>query len=167
MFAKPSSDSDKARDFFSRNGLSYEFTMAPQGSPSVTTVGAMRLTGFNETNYKRALAEAGFKAKPPEVNYVGAIAIVVWLVALVGMVYGPMAAFMVEMFPARIRSTSLSLPYHLGVGVLGGFLPFVASALVIYHGNIFAGLWYPVIIAAATALIGIFVVPETKDRDID
>jgi hypothetical protein len=91
---------------------------------------------------------------------------VVWLIALVGMVYGPMAAFMVEMFPASIRSTSLSLPYHLGVGILGGFLPFAASALVIYTGNLFAGLWYPVSIAAATALLGLFIVPETKDCDV-
>jgi len=83
------------------------------------------------------------------------------------MVYGPMAAFMVEMFPAKIRSTSLSLPYNLGVGILGGFLPFAASALTIYYGNIFAGLWYPVIIAAVTALIGMFIVPETKDGNID
>ena len=81
-------------------------------------------------------------------------------------VYGPMAAFMVELFPARIRSTSLSLPYHLGVGILGGFLPFVASALTVYHGNIFAGLWYPVIIAGVTAIVGWIILPETKDGDI-
>jgi hypothetical protein len=83
------------------------------------------------------------------------------------MVYGPLAAFLVEMFPARIRSTSLSLPYHVGVGILGGFLPFVASALVVYYGDIFAGLWYPVIIALSTALVGIIVLPETKDRAIE
>jgi hypothetical protein len=78
-----------------------------------------------------------------------------------------MAAFMVEMFPAKIRSTSLSVPYHLGVGILGGFLPFAASALVIYYGNIFAGLWYPVGIAMATAVVALMVLPETKDRAID
>ena len=100
-------------------------------------------------------------------NHVGAVAVVVWLMALVGMVYGPMAAFMVEMFPAKIRTTSLSVPYHLGVGILGGFLPFVASALVIYAGNIFAGLWYPVAIALATAVVALIVLPETKDRTID
>jgi hypothetical protein len=98
---------------------------------------------------------------------VGAVLIVVWLSALTGMVYGPMAAFLVEMFPARIRSTSLSLPYHVGVGILGGFLPFVASALVVYYGNIFAGLWYPVVIALATAVVGMIVLPETKDRTIE
>jgi sugar phosphate permease len=101
------------------------------------------------------------------VNLTGSITVVVWLLALVGMVYGAMAAFMVEMFPARIRTTSLSVPYHLGVGILGGFLPFVASALVIFAGNIYAGLWYPVAIALATALVALIVLPETKDRAID
>lgn len=167
LFAKPASDCDKARHFFSRNGLSYEFTAAPGGPVVAATIGTTRLTGFDEGAYTQALQAAGFRAKPAEVNHVGATAVVVWLVALAGMVYGPMAAFMVEMFPARIRSTSLSLPYHLGVGFLGGFLPFVASALVVYHGNIYAGLWYPVIIAAGTALLGVFIVPETKDRNIE
>ena len=74
---------------------------------------------------------------------------------------------MVEMFPAKIRTTSLSVPYHLGVGILGGFLPFVASALVIYAGNIFAGLWYPVAIALATAVVALLFLPETKHRTID
>jgi hypothetical protein len=92
---------------------------------------------------------------------------VIWLVALAGIVYGPMGAFLVEMFPARIRSTSLSLPCHLGAGILGGFLPFVAFALVIYFGNIFAGLWYPVTISLATAVIAMICLPETKDRAID
>ena len=123
--------------------------------------------GFDEANYKKALGDAGFRPRAENVNLVGSIATMVWLVALVGMVYGPMAAFLVEMFPARIRATSLSLPYHLGVGVLGGFLPFVASALVIYFGNIYAGLWYPVVISLATAAVGLIFLPETKDRAID
>ena len=125
------------------------------------------LQGFDEAAYKKTLLSAGFRTTSASVNYVGAITIVVWLSALTGMVYGPMAAFLVEMFPARIRSTSLSLPYHIGVGILGGFLPFVASALVVYFGNIFAGLWYPVVIALATAIIGVIFLPETKDRSID
>lgn len=166
VFAKPSSESDKARNFFIRNGLSYKFNAAPVGSNVITTVGLTRLNGFEEAAYKKALFVAGFRGKPAEINYVGAIAVVVWLLALVGMVNGPMAAFMVEMFPAKIRATSLSLPYNLGVGILGGFLPFVASALTIYRGNIFAGLWYPVFVAATTALIGVFIVPETKDGNI-
>ena len=77
-----------------------------------------------------------------------------------------LAMSIVEMFPARIRTTSLSVPHHLGVGILGGFLPFVASALVIYEGNIFAGLWYPVGIALASAIVALIVLPETKERSI-
>jgi MFS family permease len=166
LFAKPVSDCDKARSFFSRNGLSYVSKPASSGG-IVTMIGEKQLTAYNETAYKKALEELGFRAAANNVNYVGAIAIVVWMIALVGMVYGPLAAFLVEMFPAKIRATSLSLPYHLGVGVLGGFLPFAASALVIYYGNVFAGLWYPVVIAAATAIVGLIFLPETKDRAID
>ncbi|PAY09699.1 MFS transporter [Bradyrhizobium sp. UFLA03-84] len=164
LFAKPVSDCDRARNFFSRNGLSY---VSVPGTGVVTTVGDTQLIGFDEATYKKALDEAGFRAVPAAINLAGAVAVVVWLSALIGMVYGPMAAFLVEMFPASIRTTSLSLPYHLGVGILGGFLPFAASALVIYQGNIFAGLWYPVSIALATAVVGLIFLPETKDRTID
>ena len=166
VFAKPVSDCDKARSFMIRNALSY--AVEQTGSDGIVTgIGNANLTGFNEAAYKKALDQAGFKPTPRNINYVGAVAIIVWMLALVGMVYGPMAAFMVEMFPAHIRATSLSLPYHLGVGILGGFLPFVASALVVYYGDIFAGLWYPVGFAALTAVIGLIFVPETKDRSID
>jgi MFS family permease len=167
LFAAPMSACDKARAFFSRSGLSYTVVPAAGGGDVATRIGESRLAGYDESAYKAVLEKYGFKGAARDVNVVGAIAIVVWLMALVGMVYGPLAAFMVEMFPARIRTTSLSLPYHLGVGILGGFLPFVASALVIYEGNIFAGLWYPVGIALATAIVALFVLPETKDRAIN
>jgi MFS family permease len=166
LFAPPASACDKARKFFSRNGLSYT-SIPSAGGGVVTRIGATTLDGFDESAYKNALQGSGFSGVAGHVNIAGSVAVVVWLVALVGMVYGPMAAFMVEMFPAKIRTTSLSLPYHLGVGILGGFLPFVASALVIYAGNIYAGLWYPVGIALATALVAVMVLPETKDRAID
>ncbi len=166
LFASPVSDCDKARNFLIRNGLSYVYQPAAAGQGLTTTIDGVEVKGFEEQAYREAFRAAGLGAKPQEVNHVGAVAVVVWLIMLVGMVYGPMAAFMVEMFPAAIRSTSLSLPYHVGVGILGGFLPFVASLLVVYYGNIYAGLWYPVIIAGVTAVIGIFLVPETKDRDV-
>jgi len=166
LFAAPASACDKARKFFSRNGLSYT-SIPAAGGGVVTRIGATTLIGFDESAYKKALEGSGFKGTAENMNVAGSIAVVVWLLALVGMAYGPMAAFMVELFPAKIRTTSLSLPYHLGVGILGGFLPFVASALVIYAGNIYAGLWYPVGIALATALIALIVLPETKDRAID
>ncbi len=166
LFAAPVTECDKARKFFSRNGLSYTSAAAPPGGTLVTQIGTMKLVGFDEPRYRQALDASGFKGTAVHVNYVGVIAVLTWLVAIAGMSYGPMAAFMVEMFPARIRTTSLSLPYHLGVALVGGFLPFVASALVIYAGNIFAGLWYPVIIAVVTAIIAVCFMPETKDRMI-
>jgi hypothetical protein len=167
LFAAPMSACDKARKFFSRNGLSYTSIPGPAADGVQTSIGDTSLRGFDEGSYQQALDAAGLNLAGGKVNQVGAVAVVIWLMALVGMVYGPMAAFMVEMFPAKIRTTSLSVPYHLGVGILGGFLPFVASALVIYAGNIFAGLWYPVAIALATAVVGLLFLPETKHRTID
>ena len=167
LFASPVSACDKARKFFSRNGLSYTSIPAGAGGGLATRIGGTTLAGFDESSYKKALEAAGFRGAATDVNVFGSIAVVVWLLALVGLVYGPMAAFMVELFPARIRTTSLSLPYHLGVGILGGFLPFVASALVIYAGNIYAGLWYPVALALATAVVALIALPETKNRAID
>jgi hypothetical protein len=167
LFAAPSSACDRARKFFSRNGLFYTSIPAGSGGGMVIRIGATTLIGFDESAYKKALEAPGFTGSAATVNVTGSIAVVVWLMALVGLVYSPMAAFMVEQFPARIRTTSLSLPYQFGVGILGGFLPFVASALVIYAGNIYAGLWYPVALALATAVVALFVLPETKDRAID
>jgi len=167
LFAAPVSACDKARKFFSRNGLSYTSIAEPADGGMTTRIGEMKLNGFDESTYAKALEAAGFKGTAGHVNVVGAVVVVIWLMALVGMVYGPMAAFMVEMFPARIRTTSLSVPYNLGVGILGGFLPFVAAALVIYEGNIFAGLWYPVGMALATAIVALLVLPETKNRAIN
>jgi len=94
------------------------------------------------------------------------VAILVFLVLLVTMVYGPMAAALVELFPTRIRYTSMSLPYHIGNGWFGGLLPATVFAMNAQTGSIYYGLWYPVVIAAATAVIGLLFIPETKDRDI-
>jgi sugar phosphate permease len=87
-------------------------------------------------------------------------------VVLVTMVYGPIAAFLVELFPTRIRYTSMSLPYHIGNGWFGGMLPLTATAVVAASGNIFAGLWYPVIVAAVTAVIGALFIRETRDHRV-
>jgi MFS family permease len=166
LLAAPVSACDKARQFMSRNGLSFRSVAGPSGGGAQTRIGPTRLEGFDEKTFTQALDRAGFKRTPEDVNVAGAIGVIVWMMTLVGMVYGPLAALMAEMVPARIRSTSLSLPYHLGTGVLGGFLPFVASALVIYAGNIFAGLWYPVGIATASAVIALIMLPETKQRSM-
>lgn len=106
------------------------------------------------------------KADPAKMNKVMMIVILTYLVLLVTMVYGPIAAMLVELFPTRIRYTSMSLPYHIGNGWFGGLLPTMSFAIVAQTGNMYNGLWYPIIIAGVTAVIGTLFVPETKDRDI-
>lgn len=105
-------------------------------------------------------------AKPENINYPGAIALVALMMVYVGMVYGPIAAFLVEMFPSNIRYTSMSLPYHIGNGWFGGMLPLFATAYVAYTGNIYAGLWYPIVFAVITAVVGFLFLKDTKDVDI-
>jgi MFS family permease len=99
-------------------------------------------------------------------QYIKAILIVFLMMVFTTMVYGPIAAFLVEMFPSKVRYTSMSLPYHIGNGWFGGMLPLFATAYVAYTGNVFAGLWYPVVFAAITAVIGFLFLKETKDVDI-
>ncbi|MEO6609104.1 MAG: MFS transporter [Aestuariivirga sp.] len=101
-----------------------------------------------------------------KINWPGAIFILSLMMILVTMVYGPIAAYLVELFPTNIRYTSMSFPYHIGNGWFGGMLPLLATAIVAFQGNIYAGLWYPVIVALATAIIGFFFLHETKDTDI-
>ncbi len=118
---------------------------------------------------KTALDAAGYPARadPAAVNTPLVIAVLTALVLLVTMVYGPIAAMLVELFPGRIRYTSMSLPYHIGNGWFGGFLPTTAFAIVAATGNIYSGLWYPVLIAALTLVIGLMFLPETFRREID
>ncbi len=115
-----------------------------------------------------ATAAAGYPAKadPAAINKPLVVAILFYLVLLVTMVYGPIAALLVELFPSRIRYTAMSLPYHIGNGWFGGFLPTTAFAMVAATGNIYYGLWYPVVVAALTVVIGLFLLPETFRRPI-
>lgn len=115
-----------------------------------------------------ALKTAGYpsKADPAKMNKPLIVALLTILVIYVTMVYGPIAAMLVELFPTRIRYTSMSLPYHIGNGWFGGLLPTISFALVAQHGNIYYGLWYPVIIAGITFVVGALLVRETKDVDI-
>ena len=119
-------------------------------------------------NLSGALKEAGYptKADPAKVDKVMVILILSYLVLLVTMVYGPIAAMLVEMFPTRIRYTSMSLPYHIGNGWFGGLLPTTAFAIVAQTGNMYNGLWYPIIVAGMTFVVGMIFVKETKDVDI-
>jgi hypothetical protein len=114
------------------------------------------LKGFDAHAYDYALGITGYlsTADPLRINKPMVVALVFMLTIFVAMVYGPMAAFLVEMFPSRIRYTSLSLPYHLGSGWFGGLLPFVSFATVVHTGNIYAGLWYPVAVLALTFVVG-------------
>jgi MFS family permease len=116
-----------------------------------------------------AVGEAGYPVKgadPAAINMPMLIVVLTYLAILVTMVYGPIAAALVELFPTRIRYTSMSLPYHIGNGWFGGLLPPIAVALVAATGNIYAGLWYPIAIASMTFIVGLIFVPETKDVDI-
>jgi hypothetical protein len=115
-----------------------------------------------------ALKTAGYpdKADPERINYPMVLGILVLLVIYVTMVYGPIAAYLVELFPTRIRYTSMSLPYHIGNGWFGGFLPTVAFAMVAASGNIYNGLWYPIVISLMTFVVGMIFLPETKDWDL-
>jgi hypothetical protein len=162
------SDCDKAKDFLTKQGISFASTDLPAGSTDtiVTRIGATELKGWKEAEYKDALKAAGFppKADPNQVNWVMTELILIILVLYVTMVYGPIAAFLVELFPARIRYTSMSLPYHIGNGWFGGMLPLTATAMVAATGDIYYGLWYPIVVAVMTLIIGTLFLRETKDR---
>ena len=141
---------------------------APDPEISSPEVRAVEIEAFR-SNVAAALADAGYpeRADPAQVNRVGVVAILVWLVLVVTMTYGPIAALLVEMFPARIRYSSMSLPYHIGNGWFGGFLPTTAFAIVAWTGNIYAGLWYPVLVIAMTLVVGMLLLPETFRKRID
>ena len=106
-------------------------------------------------------------ADPAKVNWFMAELMLVIMVIYVTMVYGPIAAFLVELFPTRIRYTSMSLPYHIGNGWFGGMLPLLATAMVAFTGNIYYGLWYPIVVAMACAVIGAIFLRDTKGTELD
>jgi hypothetical protein len=105
-------------------------------------------------------------ANSAKINWFVTELILVIMVGYAAMVYGPVAAFLVELFPTRIRYTSMSLPYHIGAGVFGGMLPLLATAVVAATGNIYNGLWYPIAVAVMTTVIGGLLLRDTKDVDI-
>jgi hypothetical protein len=159
---------DKAKDFLTKNGLSFKSIPPVGGEAVVTKIGNEELHGFKEDDYKAALKKAGYpdKIDKAAINWPMTLLILFILVIYVTMVYGPIAAFLVELFPTRIRYTSMSLPYHIGNGWFGGMLPLLATAIVASRGNIYAGLWYPIIVALMSFVIGSLFIKETKDRDI-
>ncbi|PYO36194.1 MAG: MFS transporter, partial [Gemmatimonadetes bacterium] len=163
-------DCDRAKDFLARQGISFQTSELPAGSADKVTVkiGATELHGWNEADAKTALAAAGFPAAADKsgINYFMTELILVIMVIYVTMVYGPIAAYLVELFPARIRYTSMSLPYHIGNGWFGGMLPLLATAIVAAAGNIYYGLWYPIVVAVMTFVVGTVLIKETKDHKV-
>ncbi|HEX9308129.1 MAG TPA: MFS transporter [Anaeromyxobacter sp.] len=156
---------DKVKDFLGKSGLSFASLPSIPGQPPVMTkIGDTELRGWDEKQFKGVLGSTGYptKANPAQVNWVMAELILILMVIYVTMVYGPIAAFLVELFPARIRYTSMSLPYHIGNGWFGGMLPLLATAIVAKEGNIYAGLWYPIIVSLSTVVIGWIFVKETR-----
>ncbi|HEY9453569.1 MAG TPA: MFS transporter [Bradyrhizobium sp.] len=175
---------DLARDFLAKSSVKYATVAGPAGSPTV-----IRINGKDVPYTKPADSNAGATAALQEAGYpkrganptlvkmnhpldifrpqvAAIIGLLFILVIYVTMVYGPIAALLVEMFPTKIRYTSMSLPYHIGNGWFGGLLPATSFAIVAATGDIYAGLWYPIIFASITAVVGFFLLPETKDVDI-
>jgi len=165
---KVQSEADKARNFL--NARSVPFTLAPARPdvPLMMDVADRTVTGFDAKAYEAALAPAGYpkSADKAAINRPVVVLLLVILMIYVAMVYGPIAAFLVELFPTNIRYTSMSLPYHIGNGWFGGFLPLIAASIVVFTGDIYAGLWYPIGVAFVGFLIGAVSLPETKDNEL-
>jgi len=165
-------DCDRAKDALTKSGLSFASVNGEVGKPVVTTVGDKKIEGFDAKEglpkLAAALKEAGYPAgaDKAKVNWFMAELILVIFLVYVTMVYGPIAAFLVELFPTNIRYTSMSLPYHIGNGWFGGMLPLVATAMVAWSGDIYFWLWYPIGVAVMTLVIGTLFLKETKDVDI-
>ena len=174
---------DIAKSFLARNSVNYGNETAPAGTPAQIKIGDKVITSFDKakagaegvakerafnTEATAAIRAAGYPASadPKQINMTMVIVILTILVIYVTMVYGPIAVMLVELFPTRIRYSGMSLPYHIGNGWFGGFLPPTAFAIVAATGNIYSGLWYPIVIAGMTLVVGLFLMPETKDRDI-
>ncbi|TCP93574.1 sugar transport protein [Sphingomonas sp. PP-CE-1A-559] len=179
-----SSSCDIAKAYLAKAGISYANVVAPAGTVAQIHIGGATIPVVNPAvvtgpekaaaikafgaEVKTALTAVGYpeKADPAQINKPMVIAILVLLVLYVTMVYGPIAALLVELFPTRIRYTSMSLPYHIGNGWFGGFLPTAAFAMVAATGDIYYGLWYPIVACAVTVLVGLVFLPETFRRSL-
>jgi MFS family permease len=172
---------DRAQDFVTKLGLSFKTVDVPSAGDKVSiSIGSTKIEGFDAGKWNAAFLEAGYpnlqknaagaivpkSADPAKINWVMAELILFIMVIYVTMVYGPIAAFLVEMFPTKIRYTSMSLPYHIGNGWFGGMLPLLATAVVAATGDIYAGLYYPIGVAVMTLVIGLIFLKDTKGVDI-
>ncbi|NWD69127.1 MHS family MFS transporter [Pseudomonas gingeri] len=167
--ARFDSPCDKVKTFLVKQGLPYSSQAAAPGTDVTVSVGEQKINGYDEVAMRAAITTAGYPAKADSssVNEPMVVLLIVLLILIATMTYGPLAAVMVELFPTRIRYTSMSLPYHIGNGWFGGFLPTVSFALVVYTGDIFYGLWYPVLITGVSLVVGVFCLKETRGVDLD
>jgi Major Facilitator Superfamily len=158
----------KARQFLSKRGVPFEVRPAKPEAPLIIQVGEKSLTGFDDKACEAAVAAAGYPkaADPSKINFAGVLAILIVLIIYVTMVYGPIAAFLVELFPTQIRYTSMSFPYHIGNGWFGGFLPLIVASITAATGNFYAGLWYPIGVALMTFIIGSLFTRDNRQRDL-
>lgn len=167
---KQTQDCGRALAFLAKRGISYAKRFdgtAPGGA--ALQVGAQRIEGFDEAAYTAALVAAGYpdRADPAEKRPLLIILAIALMVALSAMTYGQVAAILVELFPARIRYTSMSVPYHIGTGYFGGFLPFISQYIVVRTGDAYAGLWYTVAVVAMAFVVTLIWLPETAGKALE
>jgi MFS family permease len=164
------SDCDRTKDYLTKQGLSFTSTPLPAGSTAkvVTKIGDVTVDGHDEKKLADTLKASGYPAKadPAAINWTMSLLVLFIMMIYVTMVYGPIAAYLVELFPTRIRYTSMSLPYHIGNGWFGGMLPLLATALVAATGDIYYGLWYPIIVALMTVVVGLLFLRDRKVDDL-
>ena len=178
--SKFTSPCDVAKSALVKKGIPYINVAGPSGAAQIT-IGDKSVPSYDATGADAkakgeafvkdlgdALKAAGYPAKSPINSVNWQVVGLLWILMIyVTMVYGPIAAMLVEMFPTRIRYSAMSLPYHIGNGWFGGFLPFITVAIVASTGDIYSGLWYPIVVAAATFIIGLLFVAETRGKHLD
>jgi len=157
-------------DTLSKKGVAYTKAAAPRGAAPVVTIGGRTVDAADPAALDAALASAGYKLEktvPPWSRAWRIVLAIVTIGFLSGMTYGPVAALLVELFPARVRYTSMSVPYHIGTGYFGGFLPFISQYIVARTGDPFAGLWYTIAVVAMALVVTLIWLPETAGRELD
>jgi MFS family permease len=162
-------DCDRAKDYLTKSGLSFQSIPAGLDQPVTIKIGDRAvLAGWDQAQLDAALLSAGYapSADPDQIDYPQALLILVTMLIYAAMTYGPLAAFLVELFPTNIRYTSMSLPYHIGNGWFGGMLPLLATAMVAASGDIYYGLWYPIGVAIMTLAVGTAFLRESKDHHV-
>lgn len=168
LFSTPVSACDRARDFLTQARLSHQVEAGAQDGTLVTRFGNLTVSGFEPAAYKKALTAAGYPASIDikRLNRPLMFGLIALLMIWGAMAYGPMSAYYVELFPAKIRYTSISVPYNIGAAVFGGLAPFMSTAIAVKTGNVYNGLWYAIIVGGIAVLIGAFFMRENLGSDV-